>query len=63
VTIGPDGSKIVEFRAPSGKIGINEPFYVHAEGNSSNCGDVSGYNHPEYVPEYIDLYISPCGIS
>jgi hypothetical protein len=63
VTTRSDGSAIVEFRAPPGEISIYEPFYIRAESNSSNCGDVSGYNKPAYVPEYVDLYLVPCDLT
>lgn len=63
VTTGLDGSKIVEFSVPPGEIDVNEPYYVHAVTNSSSCGDVSGYNRPEYVSEYIDLYLVPCDLT
>jgi hypothetical protein len=63
LTTGPDGSGIVEFRAPFDMISVLEPIHVNAESNSSNCGYASGYNHPEYVPEFIDLYLMPCDLN
>jgi hypothetical protein len=63
LTIGPDGSGIVEFRAPFDVIRVFEPIHVNAESNSSNCGKASGYNHPEYVSEYIDLYLMHCDLT
>ena len=63
LTIGPDGSGIVEFRAPFDVISVFEPIHVNVESNSSNCGEARGYNHPEYVSEYIDLYLMHCALN
>ena len=63
VTIGLDGAKIVEFNVPNGVIDIGESYLVGAVTNSSSCGDVIGYNKPEYAPEYVDLYLVPCDLT